>query len=153
MGWVSTWWLWGPWCWTCWTCSDAPPWPTRGEANAKWVRAALEWRMKVGLEDCPKIVPALDAWTLEWLSQSDRIQVEVESGEWPFLAYAPELQTILVQRLALDQLNFKTSTDLEVLRDVRAVARRSPEVWDDALKRAFDNSEGLARHRDKAVAD
>ena len=151
MGWISTWWLWGPWCWTCWTCTDAPAWPARGEANAKWVRAALEWRMKVGLDDCPDIVPALDAWTLEWLSESDRIHVALRTDEWPFLAYAPELQSVLVQRLALDQLNFKTSTDLEVVRDVRAVARRSSTLWDDALKRAFDNAEGLAKRRDRAA--
>ena len=150
MGWISTWWLWGPWCWTCWTCTDAPDWPARGEANAKWVRAALAWRMKVGLDDCPDIVPALDAWTLEWLSESDRIHVSLRTDEWPFLAYAPELQSVLVQRLALDQLNFKSSTDLEVVRDVRAVARRSSSLWDDALKRAFDNAEGLAKRRDRA---
>jgi hypothetical protein len=147
--WVSSWLIWGPWCWTCWTCADAPDWPARGEANAKWVRAALEWRMKVGLEDCPEIVPALDAWTLEWLSESDRIHVSLRTEEWPFLMYAPELQSVLVQRLALDQLNFRSSTNLEVLRDVRAVARRSSEVWDDALKRAFDNAEGLAKRRDR----
>ena len=34
-----------------------------------------------------------------------------------------------------------------VVRDVRAVARRS-DVWDDALRRAFDSAEGLAKRRD-----
>jgi hypothetical protein len=34
------------------------------------------------------------------------------------------------------------------VQDVRAVARRS-HVWDDALRRAFDNAEGLAKRRDK----
>jgi len=36
-----------------------------------------------------------------------------------------------------------------VVRDVRAVARRSSEVWDDALRRAFDNAEGMAKRRDR----
>ena len=53
------WWLWGPWCWTCWTCAGAPDWPAHGEANARWVREAIAWRMKVGLNDCADIVPAL----------------------------------------------------------------------------------------------
>ena len=148
MGWMSTWWLWGPWCWTCWTCADAPAWPAHGEANARWVREAIAWRMKVGLNDCPDIVPALDAWTLEWLSQSKDIHVDVETAEWPFLAYAPELQSVLVQRLAWDVLSFKKTLDEEVVRDVRAVAKRSDAFWDDALKRAFDNAEGLAKRRD-----
>ena len=104
--------------------------------------------MKVGLNDCPDIVPALDAWTLEWLSQSKDIHVDVEKAEWPFLAYAPELQSVLVQRLAWDDLSFKKTSDEEVVRDVRAVAKRSDAVWDDALKRAFDNAEGLAKRRD-----
>ena len=57
--------------------------------------------MNVGLYDCPDVVPALDAWTLEWLSNLKPF-VELNTTEWPFLAYAPELQTVLIQRLALD---------------------------------------------------
>lgn len=140
----------GPWCWTCWTCANAPDWPARGEAHARWVRAAIEWRMKVGLNDCPDIVPALDAWTLEWLSESEEIHVDVQTADWPFLAYAPELQSVLVQRLAYDQLSFRTSTQTDIVRDVRLVAKRSDGIWDDALKRAFDNAEGLAKRRDSA---
>ena len=142
--------LWGPWCWTCWTCAGAPDWPTQGEAHARWVREAIEWRMNIGLNDCADIVPALDAWTLEWLSESDQIHVEVNTTEWPFLAYAPELQSVLVQRLAYDQLSFQTSTQADIVRDVRFVAKRSEGLWDDALKRAFDNAEGLAKRRDSA---
>jgi hypothetical protein len=104
--------------------------------------------MKVGLNDCPEVLPALDAWTLDWLSRSDVIRVNVETTDWPFLAYAPELQSVVVQRLALDQLRFKPTTQLGIVQDVRAVARRS-HVWDDALRRAFDNAEGLAKRRDK----
>jgi hypothetical protein len=114
------------------------------------VRAAIEWRMKVGLNDCPDIVPALDAWTLEWLSESEEIHVDVQTADWPFLAYAPELRSVLVQRLAYDQLSFQTSTQADIVRDVRLVAKRSDGVWDDALKRAFDNAEGLAKRRDSA---
>ena len=142
--------LWGPWCWTCWTCSGAPDWPAQGEAHARWVREAIEWRMNIGLNDCTDIVPALDAWTLEWLSESDQIHVEVNTADWPFLAYAPELQSVLVQRLAYDQLSFQTSTQADIVRDVRFVAKRSEGLWDDALKRAFDNAEGLAKRRDSA---
>lgn len=142
--------LWGPWCWTCWTCAGAPDWPAQGEAHARWVREAIEWRMNIGLNDCAHIVPALDAWTLEWLSESDQIHVEVNTSEWPFLAYAPELQSVLVQRLAYDQLSFQTSTQADIVRDVRFVAKRSEGLWDDALKRAFDNAEGLAKRRDSA---
>ena len=140
--------LWGPWCWTCWTCAGAPDWPAQGEAHARWVREAIEWRMNIGLNDCADIVPALDAWTLEWLSESDQIHVEVNTANWPFLAYAPELQSVLVQRLAYDQLSFQTSTQADIVRDVRFVAKRSKELWDDSLKRAFDNAEGLAKRRD-----
>lgn len=142
--------LWGPWCWTCWTCAGAPDWPAQGEAHARWVREAIEWRMNIGLNDCSDIVPALDAWTLEWLSESDQIHVEVNTADWPFLAYAPELQSALVQRLAYDQLSFQTSTQADIVRDVRFVAKRSEGLWDDALKRAFDNAEGLAKRRDSA---
>lgn len=142
--------LWGPWCWTCWTCAGAPDWPAQGEAHARWVREAIEWRMNIGLNDCADIVPALDAWTLEWLSESDQIHVEVNTTEWPFLAYAPELQSVLVQRLAYDQLSFQTSTQADIVRDMRFVAKRSEGLWDDALKRAFDNAEGLAKRRDSA---
>lgn len=148
MTWISLLWPWGPWCWSCWTCSGAPDWPARGEANPRWVRSAIEWRMTVGLEDCPDLVPALDAWTLEWVSNSPNIHVSLDTEDWPFLAYAPELQSVLIQRLALDQLQFKESSHLEVVKDVRFVARRSDELWDDALKRAFDNSEGVAKRRD-----
>ena len=130
MGWS---WTWGLWCWTCWTCNDAPDWPVRGEANAKWVRSAIEWRMNVGLEDCQEVVPALDAWTLAWLSESEDIHVAIDTKDYPFLAYAPELQSVLVQRLALDQLNFETSSELVIVLDVRKVARRTPGLWDDAL--------------------
>jgi len=142
--------LWGPWCWTCWTCAGAPDWPAQGEAHARWVREAIEWRMNIGLNDCTDIVPALDAWTLEWLSESDQIHVVVNTGDWPFLAYAPELKSVLVQRLAYDQLSFQTSTQADIVRDVRFVAKRSKGLWDDALKRAFDNAEGLANRRDSA---
>ncbi len=142
--------LWGPWCWTCWTCAGAPDWPAQGEAHARWVREAIEWRMNIGLNDCSDIVPALDAWTLEWLSESDQIHVEVNTADWPFLAYAPELQSVLVQRLACDQLSFQTSTQADIVRDLRFVAKRSEGLWDDALKRAFDNAEGLAKRRDSA---
>ena len=145
---MAMWLLWGPWCWTCWTCGQAPDWPARGEANARWVREALEWRMKVGLNDCEDIVPALDAWTLEWLSTSPSIHVELQTADWPFLAYEPALQSVLVQRLALDELNFRTSSNEAVVRDVRAVAKRSDGIWDDALKRAFDSAMGLAKRRD-----
>ena len=142
--------LWGPWCWTCWTCAGAPDWPAQGEAHARWVREAIAWRMNIGLNDCADIVPALDAWTLEWLSESDQIHVEVNTADWPFLAYAPELQSVLVQRLAYDQLSFQTSTQADIVRDVRVVAKRSEALWDDALRRAFDNAEGLAKRRDSA---
>lgn len=142
--------LWGPWCWTCWTCAGAPDWPAQGEAHARWVREAIEWRMNIGLNDCTDIVPALDAWTLEWLSESNQIHVEVNTADWPFLAYVPELQSVLIQRLAYDQLSFQTSTQADIVRDVRFVAKRSEGLWDDALKRAFDNAEGLAKRRDSA---
>ncbi len=142
--------LWSPWCWTCWTCAGAPDWPAQGEAHARWVREAIAWRMSIGLNDCADIVPALDAWTLEWLSESDQIHVEVNTADWPFLAYAPELQSVLVQRLAYDKLSFQTSTQADIVRDVRFVAKRSEALWDDALKRAFDNAEGLAKRRDSA---
>ena len=148
---AMTFWVWGPWCWTCWTCASVPKWPANGEANARWVREAIEWRMKVGLNDCQEAVPAIDAWTLEWISASQDIHVSLQKSDRPFLAYAPELQTVLVQRLALDVLNFETSLQVEIVRDVEFVARRSDEIWDDALKRAFDNAEGLAKRRDNAA--
>ena len=140
--------VWGPWCWTCWTCGGAPDWPAQGNPNAPWVREAIEWRMKVGLNGCPEVVEALDAWTLDWLSASPYIHVDIQTSDWPFLLYRPELQSVLVQRIALDQLRFKPSSDAQIVRDVRHVARHSGDLWDDALRRAFDSAEGLAQRRD-----
>ena len=71
-----------------------------GSVHEAWVREAIAWRMDVGLDGCPDVVCALDAWTLEWLSQSEEVHVDVKTADWPFLAYVPELQTVLVQRLA-----------------------------------------------------
>ena len=83
---------------------------------------------------------------------ADLIHVAIDTKDYPFLAYAPELQSVLVQRLALDQLNFETSSELVIVLDVRKVARRTPGLWDDALGRAFDNAEGLAKRRDRNQA-
>ena len=141
-------WVW-PWCWACMTCSGAPEWPAQGQVHEAWVREAIAWRMQVGLDACPDVVPALDAWTLEWLSQSEEVHVDVNTADWPFLAYAPELQTVLVQRLALVELANAPSRQVDVVRDVRRVARRSEGLWNAALGRAFDSAEGLARRRDQ----
>ena len=141
-------WVW-PWCWACMTCSGAPEWPAQGQVYEAWVREAIAWRMHVGLDGCPDVVPALDAWTLEWLSQSEAIHVDVNTADWPFLAYAPELQTVLVQRLALVELTNAPSRQVDVVKDVRRVARRSEGLWNAALGRAFDSAEGLARRRDQ----
>ena len=119
-------WIW-PWCWACVTCSGAPDWPAQGQVHEAWVREAIAWRMQVGLEGCPEVVPALDAWTLEWLSQSEEVHVDVKTADWPFLAYAPELQTVLVQRLALVELANVPSRQVDVVKDVRRVAKRSDE--------------------------
>jgi len=113
------------------------------------VREAIAWRMDVGLDGCPDVVRALDAWTLEWLSQSEEVHVDVKTADWPFLAYVPELQTVLVQRLALVELANGPSRQVDVVKDVRRVAKRSEGLWNAALRRAFDSAEGLARRRDQ----
>lgn len=113
------------------------------------MREAIAWRMQVGLDDCPEVLPALDAWTLEWLSQSEEIHVDVKKADWPFLAYAPELQTVLVQRLALVELTNGPSRQVDVVKDVRRVAKRSEGLWNAVLGRAFDSAEGLAGRRDQ----
>ena len=102
-----------------------------------------------GLGRLPRGGAGLGCLDVEWLSESDRIHVSIQSSDWPFLAYVPELQSVLVQRLALDVLSFQTSTQVQIVADVRRVARRSGAMWDDALRRAFDNAEGLAKSRDR----
>jgi len=113
------------------------------------VREAIAWRMDVGLDGCPDVVRALDAWTLEWLSQSEEVHVDVKTADWPFLAYVPELQTVLVQRLALVELANGPSRQVDVVKDVRRVAKRSEGLWNAALRRAFYSAEGLSRPRDQ----
>ena len=133
----------GMFCWMCW---GAPTWPTDGLATRDWVIEALEWRMHQGLDDCDAIVPALDAMTLEWISESAEFTLEIQRSDWPFLEKAPELLPLLIQAKALGQLLEEGELEKgqrQVVRNVRRVVRKTDglPVW--AMRSDFRASRSL----------
>ena len=109
-------------------CAGLPDWPEDGKANAVWAEQAIEWRTHARVGRCPETAKAVDALTLEWISESKEVVVKIETQEWPFLKVYAGLKTPLIQALALAQFQKQESTRADVLRTLRRVVRRS-QFW------------------------
>ncbi len=133
----------GVWAAVCCGCAGLPDWPAEGEPTMPWVREAVEWRLKRGLDDCGEAVPAVDAWTLAWLAGAPDVHVDIRTAEWPFLAVAPTLLPVLAQSLTLSALDGSDTRSLsaedrrEAVRRVERVARRTSGFMTPELRRAF----------------
>lgn len=133
-------------CLTCWTCLGAPAWPEGGEPNAAWVASALQWRSRTGVEDCPERTAAIDALTLQWVSESRAVVVNLQTEEWPELRVAPGLARPLVQMMALEQMRNPEAMRLQrVHRRLRRMARRSDALWRPDVREAFSEHKALMR--------
>ena len=106
-------------------CAGVPDWPVDGKADAVWVEQALEWRLHAAAGRCEETAKAVDALTLEWISESPKIVVRIQTQEWPFLKFYSGLKTPLIQALALVQMQQGETARGDVLRTMRRVVRRS----------------------------
>ena len=88
-------------------------------------------------------MPAIDAWTLEWIAESDEIRVEIDTEEWPVFTSEPLLQGTLIQIMALEQLKGLDYDDGRILRKLKRVARRSEGGISDELKLVFNENKNL----------
>ena len=131
------------WCFACMVCGGAPDWPDQGVATRDWVVEALEWRLDRGLGDCEEYMPAIDAWTLEWIGNSTELRVEIVTENWPVFTYEPFLQGPLIQIIALESLNGNEFNKRKILRKLKKFARRSDEIWDEELIQKFKETKEL----------
>ena len=131
------------WCFACVVCGGAPDWPDQGVATRDWVVEALEWRLDRGLGDCEEYMPAIDAWTLEWIGNSTEIRVEIVTANWPVFTYEPLLQGPLIQIIALESLNGNEFNQKKILRKLKKFARRSDEIWDEELIQKFKETKEI----------
>ena len=104
---------------------------------------ALEWRLDRGAGSCEEYMPAIDAWTLEWIAESDEIRVEIDTEEWPVFTSEPLLQGTLIQIMALEQLKGLDYDNGRILRKLKRVARRSEGGISDELKLVFNENKNL----------
>jgi hypothetical protein len=88
-------------------------------------------------------MPAIDAWTLEWIAESDEIRVEIDTEEWPVFTSEPLLQGTLIQIMAVEQLKGLDYDDGRILRKLKRVARRSEGGISDELKLVFNENKNL----------
>ena len=128
------------WCFACLLCGGAPDWPENGEATREWVIDAIEWRLQKGADGCEEYTPAIDAWSLEWIANSDEIIVEIETEQWPVFVAEPRLQGTLIQILALEKLNMVDHNPKRCLNTLKKYAKRSGEIWDEELEKTFDEN-------------
>ena len=131
------------WCFACLFCGGAPDWPESGVATREWVEEALEWKLERGAGDCEEFMPAIDAWTLEWIANSSEVRAEISTKDWPAFTAEPLLQGALIQILALEQLQGLDDNEGRVLRKLKKYARRSDGVWDETLKLVFKENNKL----------
>jgi hypothetical protein len=131
------------WCFACMVCGGAPDWPDQGVATRDWVVEALEWRLDRGIGDCEEYMPAIDAWTLEWIGNSTEIRVEIVTENWPVFTYEPLLQGPLIQIIALESLNGNEFNKKKTLRKLKKFARRSDEIWDEELIQKFKETKEI----------
>lgn len=130
--------MWSWICLGCWVCWGAPAWPEKGEPDAAWVLKALEWRTRVGLDDCLEKTLAIDALTLKWVSESSDVVVRIQSSNWPELSVAPELARPLAQIQALQHMRGRDIGEDQMRRRLRRMARRSSALWRPDLAQAFE---------------
>ena len=131
------------WCFACMVCGGAPDWPDQGVATRDWVVEALEWRLDRGLGDCEEYMPAIDAWTLEWIGNSTEIRVEIVTENWPVFTYEPLLQGPMIQIMALQSLNGIEFNKRKILRKLKKFARKSDEIWNKELKQKFKETKEI----------
>lgn len=123
-------------CWFC-ACWGMPDWPADGVADAEWVEQALEWRLTKGIDACGQEMLALDALSLEWVSKSLEINVEIRTEDWPFLAFSPELTAPLIQMHAWLMMQGREIDKKEVNLVMKRIARRTKTVRFRELKNRF----------------
>ena len=88
-------------------------------------------------------MPAIDAWTLEWIANSSEVRVEIDTHKWPVFTHEPLLQGPLIQIIALESLHGKRFDENKVFRKLKRFARKSDGVWDDALKQKFQETKDI----------
>jgi hypothetical protein len=135
---ISPWW-----CFACIICGGAPDWPNDGVATKDWVVEALEWRLDRGVGDCVDYMPAIDAWTLEWIANSSDIRVEIETEKWPVFTHESLLQGPLIQIIALEALHGMEFNKNRTLRKLKRFARKSDEIWNEELKQKFQETKDI----------
>ena len=131
------------WCFACLLCGGSPDWPADGLANRDWVVDAIEWRLQKGANGCEEKTPAIDAWTLEWIANSDEVRVEINTEEWPVFTAEPMFQGTLIQIMALEQLQGRDFKEGRVLRKLKRYARRSEGGFSKELKLLFKENKKL----------
>ncbi len=131
------------WCFACFICGGAPDWPENGVATRDWVEEALEWRLDRGSGACEALMPAIDAWTLEWIANSDEMRVDIKTVDWPVFTAEPMLQGALIQIIALEQLQYLEFDNKRVLRKLKRYARRSNGGISEELKLVFQENKKL----------
>ena len=131
------------WCFACFICGGAPDWPENGVATRDWVQGALEWRLDRGSGACEALMPAIDAWTLEWIANSDEMRVDIKTVDWPVFTAEPMLQGALIQIIALEQLQYLEFNNKRVLRKLKRYARRSDGGISEELKLVFQENKKL----------
>lgn len=113
---IGSWWLLaGMLC----GCGGHPDWPAPGEVDGAWVEAALEWRGRSNVRNCPDIAEAVDALTLAWIAGSETLVVRIEEADWPVLDGRPEWVKPLVQVLALQALHDQPIETVKATRKLR----------------------------------
>jgi hypothetical protein len=92
---------------------------------------------------------AIDAWTLEWIADSDEVHVVLDRSDWSFLNAHPDLLSILIQSEALQLMEAGSSDAVASVRRVRSVVRRSQGYVDGTSRRALRESLALAKNKTK----
>jgi hypothetical protein len=131
------------WCFGCLFCFGIPDWPENGVANREWVIESIEWRLKKGPDACTDNTPAIDAWTLEWISNYEELRVNIETAEWPVFEAEQKLQGTLIQIIALEQLYGKEHNPKKCLKTLKKYAKKSDALWDENLKEVFEENAEL----------
>jgi len=100
-------------------CGGHPDWPAPEAVDAAWVEAALEWRMRANVRNCPDVAEAVDALTLGWIAASEQVVIRIEQEAWPVLEGRSEWVKPLVQILALQVLQERPVDARDAMRSLR----------------------------------